>query len=130
MLQHLNAWPDKPCVFVLEDFEKTPISMVLQQLAGTPTVKTYIDGTKIIGWPFAILIRVNAHDLISKFDAVEKLMALDEWLESEPLPDLLEGRTAQKIEMTSLPSLAASYDNGAHDYQAIFRMTYKQKRGG
>lgn len=43
------------------------------------------------------------------------------------LPKLSGGNTAIKIEMTSTPSIAARYDNGTDDYQAIFSLSYKHK---
>lgn len=109
--------------------DKAPIAftMSMQQLAGTRILRRYIDGSFVGQWPFAVYVRMSASDTAKKFNAVSTLEDLNEWLSSEQLPDLGIGRTANKFEMTALPSIAATYDDGSVDYQAIFQLEYKQR---
>lgn len=127
VIDHLNTWPDRIVDFELEDLGKYPVSMMMQQLAGKPKEKSFVNGTKIVSWPFAVFVRVHAGSMNGKISAIGILNDLDEWLSESELPDLGDGREAQKFEMTSLPCLAGSYDNGTQDYQAVFSLTYKQE---
>ena len=126
---HLNQWPQKPCQIRLEMMDKAPIAftMSMQQLSGTRIMRRYIDGSFTGAWPFAVYVRMSASDTAKKFDAVSVLETLNQWLMTQPVPDLGTGRTATRFEMTSLPSIAATYEDGSTDYQAIFQLEYKQR---
>ena len=126
---HLNQWPQKPCQIRLEMMDKAPIAftMSMQQLSGTRILRRYIDGSFTGAWPFAVYVRMAASDTAKKFDAVSLLETLNQWLMTQPVPDLGTGRTATRFEMTSLPSIAATYEDGSTDYQAIFQLEYKQR---
>lgn len=126
---HLNQWPGKPCQIRLEMMDKAPIAftMSMQQLSGTRILRRYIDGSFTGAWPFAVYVRMAASDTAKKFDAVSLLETLNQWLMTQPVPDLGTGRTATRFEMTSLPSIAATYEDGSTDYQAIFQLEYKQR---
>ncbi len=126
---HLNQWPEKPCQIRLEMMDKAPIAftMSMQQLSGTRILRRYIDGSFTGAWPFAVYVRMAASDTAKKFDAVSLLETLNQWLMTQPVPDLGTGRTATRFEMTSLPSIAATYEDGSTDYQAIFQLEYKQR---
>lgn len=129
MYGHVNRWPDKPCQIRMETMEKSPIafSISLQQLSGTVILKKYIDGSFTGAWPFAVYVRLSGGDTAKRFDAVQILEAVAEWMRTASLPDLGSRRTAIQIEMTGLPSVAATYEDGGIDYQAIFRLIYKQR---
>lgn len=126
---HLNQWQQKPCQIRLEMMDKAPIAftMSMQQLSGTRILRRYIDGSFTGAWPFAVYVRMSASDTAKKFDAVSLLETLNQWLMTQPVPDLGTGRTATRFEMTSLPSIAATYEDGSTDYQAIFQLEYKQR---
>ena len=124
MLNHLNCWPSKPAEVKLEAFEKNSPSMILQQLSGAVKVREYINGSYVGSWPFAVYIRVSGEDTSSKLDAAGTLLNLSDWLSSSS-PDIGANRTVNKIEMTSLPSIAERHENGEEDYQAIFVLEYK-----
>ena len=130
ILNHLNAWPDKSCNIRLETMDKAPIvfSMSMQQLSGTRVLKSYINGSFIGAWPFAVYVRFGNADTAKRFDAVSYLEALGLWMGEAALPSLGESRVADSIEMTSLPAIAAQYEDGGVDYQAIVQLTYTQKR--
>lgn len=133
LIDHLNSWPDKPCEIKLEDFSKSPPSMMMQQLSGSYKLRSYINGSYTGEYPFAVYVRVEGVDTESKLDATGCLLGLAKWLnEKGPdgkrknLPVLADGRAAIKVELESLPSLAARFDDGTEDYQALFKMQYKQ----
>ena len=126
---HLNTWPEKPCAIRLEMMDKAPIAftMSMQQLSGTRVMRRYIDGSFKGVWPFAVYVRMAASDTAKKLNAVTVLETLNQWLMTQPVPQLGAGRTATQFEMASLPSIAATYEDGSVDYQAIFQLEYKQR---
>lgn len=129
---HVNRWPDKPCFCNMETLDKSFLScsMAMQQLSGTVVERKYIDGSFIGVWPFAVYVRISGRDTSKQFDAVATLEALNEWLSAEQLPSIGANRLPEKFQMTSLPSVAAEYENGSVDYQAVFSLTYRQTAGG
>lgn len=130
VLTHVNKWPDKPCRINLETLEKAPpkFSMSMQQLAGTVVTRQYIDGSFVGAWPFAMYIRFSGVDTGKRLNAVGLLSSFKDWLCNESgLPNIGDNRTAVSFEMTSLPAIASQYDDGGADYQAVFRLNYKQR---
>lgn len=131
ILEHLNTWPGKPCEIRLESMTRKPIafSMAMQQLSGTRVLRQYVDGSFVGAWPFAVYVRLGSSvDTSKRFEAVSHLESIGEWMDETPLPVLGGARIAESIEMTSLPSIAGTYEDGSVDYQAVFQLTYKQKR--
>lgn len=133
LIDHLNAWEGKPCEIKLEDFSKAPPSMMMQQLSGSYKLRSYVDGSYVGEYPFAVYVRVEGIDTATKLDATSCLLDLANWLavkspdgSMKNLPVLAGGKTAIKIELESLPSLAVKFDDGTEDYQALFKMQYKQ----
>lgn len=133
LLNHLNTWPDKPCEIKLEDFSKAPRSMMMQQLSGSYKLRSYINGSYIGEYPFAVYVRIESLDTKSKLDATGCLLELAKWFNEKNadgsrknMPVLTGDRIAIKIELASLPSLAMRYNDGTEDYQALFKMQYKQ----
>lgn len=126
---HLNQWPDKPCPIRLEIMDKAPLafSMAMQQLSGTRILRKYINGSFTGEWPFAVYVRLAGSDTAKRLDAVAILESLNDWITTADLPDIGNNRTANGFEMTALPSIAATYEDGSTDYQAIFKLEYKQK---
>lgn len=135
MKDHLNTWHKKPAPVLLEDLGKDVPSMMLQQLASAEKKTSYIDGSYIGIWSFAIYIRINAEDTASRLDATGCLNELAEWLNEKDsngtlvnLPYIDTRRTVNKIEMSTTPSIAARYEDGTEDYQAIFSLEYSVRR--
>lgn len=132
MRDHLNKWPNKPTTVLLEDLEKKYPSMMLQQLAAAEKKRTYVNGSYVAGWSFAVYVRINAEDTASRLDALACLDALYEWLKVRDsngayvnLPEIDINRVATGITMSTTPSIAARYDDGTEDYQAVFELEYK-----
>lgn len=135
MRDHLNTWEKRPVDFLLEDLGKYTPSMMIQQLAAAQKIRSYVNGSYIGSWNFAIYIRVCAEDTSSRLNASGCLEELANWLQARDdtgaytnLPIIDENRKAMKIEMTSTPSLAARYENGVEDYQALFTLEYQVRR--
>lgn len=129
ILDHINAWNEKPCAIRLEEMTKKPttFSMVLQQLSGTVIERKYVDGSFIGAFPFAVYIRFPAADTAKHVQASGYFQQLEAYLRSTALPDIGQNRTATTIDMTTLPSVAGIYEDGSADYQAVFRLQYKQR---
>ena len=129
MKDHLNTWDRKPVIIHLEAFDKNPTSMMMQQLSGAFKKRSYINGSYVGSWPFAVYIRISGKDTANRLDATGTLDGLNEWLTTTELPSLGDNRMAVKIEMASLPSIAARHDNGSEDYQAIYELEYYYQGG-
>ena len=132
MLDHLNSWPVKPAQFILDDFEKDPPSLMLQQLAAAKVARRYVNGSYIGNWTFAVEIRVSGEDTASRLSATTCLNDLAAWLVQKDrdgnysnFPVIDQCRKVTDIEMTTAPSIAARYDSGVSDYQAVFTLEYK-----
>lgn len=132
---HLNRWSKKPAEILLEDLGKKVPSMMLQQLASAEKKRSYIDGTYIGIWSFAVYIRVDGEDTASRLSAVDCLQEMADWLTAKDsggnflyLPDLGEKKAATQVFMVNSPSIAGRYDNGIEDYQAVFQLEYRTRR--
>jgi hypothetical protein len=128
MLKHLNTWTAKPCDIRLDMLERTATAMKLQPLSGTVVTKRYINGTCIGDWPFAVYVRIQKADTATRANAIKWLYDLGQWLSAQANPDIGLTRTAQKIEITSLPSIATINEDGSEEYQAVYTMEYKQTK--
>ena len=135
MRDHLNSWQRKPATFLLEDLGKNVPSLMIQQLAAAEQKKAYVNGSYIAVWNFAVYMRVSGEDTASRLDAIACLNDLADWLmETDAdgnfvrLPFIDDNRRPTNIEMTSTPSIAARYDGGIEDYQAVFSLEYKARR--
>lgn len=132
MLDHLNSWDKKPATFILDDFDKDPPSLMLQQLAAAMVVRSYINGSYIGKWMFSVEMRVSGEDTASRLSATTCLIDLAEWLTQKNqdgaysnFPEIDQCRAVTSIEMTTAPAIATRYDSGVSDYQAIFTLEYK-----
>lgn len=129
MRKFLNTWPDKPKNFTIEQLDTEPPAIMFQPLSGTRVVRTYVDGTMICAWPFSVCYRVNQTDTAVKLSAYDLLESLAVWITDGRLPDLQGSRSALKIEQASTPSQIAIYSDGTEDYQAMFTLEYKERKG-
>jgi hypothetical protein len=125
LLDHLNAWPDKPCEILYDKFEKDPPTMRMQQLTGTVVERKYVNGSFIGLYPFALALRIGGQDTEERLNASDTLNSLMGWLDANP-PDLGESRTFYKFEATT-PSQNAVYEDGSEDYGVTVTMRYYEK---
>ena len=109
MLQHVNAWPDKPAQIQLK-LDKEAVSMMMQPLSGVKELRKYVNGSFRGQWPFALYIRVSGEDTESRLDAMRVLNDAAYWLETSPMPVIDESITAEKID-SDLPSMSAQFEN-------------------
>ncbi|MEG2621412.1 MAG: hypothetical protein RSC06_00805 [Clostridia bacterium] len=128
MLDFINAWPNKPAAFSLESIGKAAPAAMLLQLASSGRLRTYVNGSYIGVWGFAVYLRLNKADTSEKLDALDLYDDVLTYFEESELPVLEEGMTANKIELRTTPSLAALYDNGTEDYQATYQLIYTVKK--
>lgn len=132
----LNAWPQKPVSEIyFEDLGRDAPSMMFQQLSAAEKKREYVNGSYVGALSFAVYIRIDANDTASRIDAVSTLQQLADWLQEKDengeaihLPVLDASKKAIKFEMSSTPSIAARYDDGNEDYQAVFSFEYKALR--
>jgi len=130
---HINEnWKQKPAKIVLGDFAQSPPSLMLQELAHAEVVRPYINGSYIGQWSFAVYMRINAEDSAARLSASTALNELAEWFRMKDasgaflnLPVIDRYRTATKIDMSTTPALAAQFDGGIEDYQAVYQLEYK-----
>lgn len=135
MRDHLNSWPEKPATFLLEDLGKNVPSLMLQQLSAAQQKKVYVNGSYIAVWSFAVYMRMSGEDTASRLDAIACLNDLADWLTETGddgnfvrLPYIDDNRRPTSIELMTTPSIAARYDGGIEDYQAVFSLEYKVRR--
>ncbi|MEG1892101.1 MAG: hypothetical protein RR301_11815 [Clostridia bacterium] len=128
VLAYLNAWGEKPCEISFELAVRKGISMKMQPLSATVIKKKYITGSFVGDWPFAVYVRINKGDTASRASAMRTLDDLGRWISTQPLPNIGVNRTANKVEITGLPSIAVNNDDGSEEYQALYCMEYKQSK--
>ncbi len=132
MRDHLNTWPDKPSNILLEDFGRETPAIMLQQLAAAEKKRSYVNGSYIGAWTFAVYVKVSANDTATRLNALKCLEDMYNWLDVRDdgnvytnLPTIDQNRTATQIIMPNAPSIAAKYENGDEEYQAIMELEYK-----
>lgn len=128
VLAYLNTWREKPCEISFELAVRKSISMKMQPLSATVIKKKYITGSFVGDWPFAIYVRINKGDTASRANAMRTLDELGRWISTQHLPSIGANRTANKVEITGLPSIAVANEDGSEEYQALYCMEYKQTK--
>lgn len=134
MLDFLNSWPERPVRFFLDELNEEKESLMLQPLASAQKSRTYVNGSYMGQWSFAVYYRIKNSDTRDKINARKTLELLNEWLCEKysngafvNLPVLTGKNIATEITLESTPSLAERLDNGVEDYQAIFNLSYYHK---
>lgn len=130
---HINEhWDNKPTQLVIGDFAQSPPSLMLQEVAHAEVTRPYIDGSYVGQWSFSVYFRINAEDTAARLSATAALTELADWFRAKDisgafvnLPVIDDNRTATKIEMSTTPALAAQFDGGVEDYQAVYQLEYK-----
>lgn len=126
MLAHLNKWHEKPCDIGLDMLVRKGFAMKMQPLSATVIKKKYVNGSFVGDWPFAVYVRIQKNDTGSRIKAARTLDDLGKWLTAQEVPEIGMNRTANKVEITGLPSIATINEDGSEEYQAVYCMEYKQ----
>lgn len=114
-----------------EKHEKSPPSMMLQQLTGEKKIKEYTCGNYDAALPFALYVKIDGSDSKSRIDAIGLLNNIGEYFEQQEEEQkfpLMCGNVVHEIKMTAIPALMEREENGHEDYQAIFRLEYEVKK--
>lgn len=90
-------------------------------LASGGSVKSYVDGSKVVSVPFEIRVRCDGRSVGDRMRALDLFIAISQLLAHEP-PEEYE------ITVTSMPSKSAIYENGEEEYRGSYVMRYKQDR--
>lgn len=94
----------------------------MQTLAGDPRVRSYLDGSYIGRYRFALYVRQSADDSGGRLDAMAAIEAMAEAADGAAY-DLPDGYDFHRIEQDSLPR-AVSAEDGFDDYQVTFSVQY------
>lgn len=107
-----------------------PTQYAVIPLAGTKIVESYINGSSLRVFPFAVQSMESTADDLERLDNNGFFETFSDWLESQTaaglLPTLSAGKTPELIEATGWGFL---YEIGVSDtgiYQVQCRLVYKQ----
>ncbi len=96
--------------------------MSLQAVSAKPIVYRYTDGSSLRQFLFVISSKEEAFPVVAADEFYENVTA---WLESH-LPELTDGKVAQKIEVTKTAAVAERDYTGLR-YELTCRLVYYQK---
>lgn len=107
-----------------------PGQFSISPLPGDRTIDEYIDGTKLMVYPFAIESVENADDDPERADTNQFYESLADWLEEQTLarnlPDLPSGKTAEEIKASTWGYLNEFGESGTETYLIQCELIYKQ----
>ena len=129
LLLMLNSWADRPADAGFEAYLAGETGMKLHMLADGKICREYTDGGYIASVPFAVYVRIRSADSADSLDSMHRLFALAEWLRERPMPELSGGCEILEVQLTALPALYGSRDDGYEEYGAEFRIVCKVKNG-
>ena len=129
VLEHLNTWQGRPAPFRMVLDANRPVAASMQPLAGANRLRSYVDGSYRGQFPFALMLSIDGQDTAAHLDGIRSLYDAAAWLESACQLPIAQGIVADRFVLTSAPSLAARYEDGAETYQAVFRLEYLKTAG-
>jgi hypothetical protein len=110
--------------------EPTDYSIV--PLQGTKILESYLNGTKIMKYSFALETMESTADDLTRLQNLGFYEAFSDWLDSQTkskeLPILGEGQTAQKIEAVTGGCLMETSTSETGRYQIICDLEYRQEK--
>lgn len=90
-------------------------------------VKRYLDGSSVRQFAFVLATRTYYGETVrQQIDNLAFFEGFEAWLARQPLPDLGEGRTARKLEVTT-SGYAFAQETDTARYQIQLKLTYFQK---
>lgn len=121
----LSAFPGLPVDIVRPEPMLIPgqSGMELTVLQGNIT-RRYITGGYEAEFQFGVIYRVQPKSPDARLNAVEDLNALGHYCVNTK-PNLGNGISVLKCEVTSQGALFATYDNNDEDYQILMKLTYE-----
>jgi hypothetical protein len=114
----------------VEYLGNTPTEYALLPLAGSRTIVTYINGKRLMEYPFAFRSMESTADDLARLENNGFYEAFAEWLDEQTndgdLPNLPEGKTAEAIEALGWGYLYEQGDSETGVYQVQCRLIYEQ----
>jgi hypothetical protein len=124
-----NGLEDDAGLFI-ELLGALPTQYALVPLPGPKIIETYIDGSSLRQYQFALQSMESTADDPARIANNEFYEAFADWLESQTeagtLPSLGTGKTAESIEALGQPILFQLGDSGTGIYQLQCRLVYQQ----
>ena len=115
---------------LVDNVGNSPTQYGIFPLPGARIVESYIDGSSLRQFPFALQSIEYIADDAARIRAAEFYEALADWLESQTeagvLPTLDAGKTAETIEALQSGFLFEFGESGVGLYQIQCRLTYTQ----
>lgn len=115
---------------LIDTVSNVPTQYGLFVLPGNPIVESYVDGSSLRQFQFALQSVEYLSDDAARQAAIEFYETFAEWLEDQSnagvLPTLAAGKTAESIEATQSGFLFEFGESGTGVYQIQCRMTYTQ----
>jgi hypothetical protein len=110
-----------------------PIEYAIIPLTGGRVVEEYINGTRIMSYPFAFQSMESTADDLARLESAGFYEAFADWLDTQTdagdLPTLPEGKTAEEIEALGWGYLYEEGDSQTGIYQIQCELIYKQEIG-
>lgn len=107
-----------------------PIEYAILPLTGSRVVEEYINGTRIMSYPFAFQSMESTADDLARLESAGFYEAFADWLDSQTdagsLPELPTGKTAEEILALGWGYLYEEGDSQTGIYQIQCELLYKQ----
>ena len=121
---------DDDAGFLIDVLNATPTQYALVPLPGVKIIESYLDGSSLRQYPFALQSMDSIADDAARIQVNEFYEAFSDWLESqseaEILPTMDSGKTPESIEAIGQPVLFQFGESGTGIYQLQCRLVYKQ----
>jgi hypothetical protein len=99
-------------------------------LTGTRVVEEYINGTKVMSYPFAFQSMESTADDLARLESAGFYEAFADWLDSQTdagsLPELPAGKTAEEIQALGWGYLYEEGESQTGIHQIQCELIYKQ----
>lgn len=108
-----------------------PIEYAILPLPGGRVVEEYINGSKLMSYPFAFQSMESTADDLARLESAGFYEAFADWLDSQTeagdLPELPTGKTAEEIQALGWGYLYQEGDSQTGIYQIQCEILYKQE---
>jgi hypothetical protein len=115
----------------IQSLGTTPIEYAILPLTGGRVIEEYINGTKLMSYPFAIQSMESTADDLARLESAGFYEALADWLDSQTdageLPELPSGKTAEEIQALGWGYLYEEGESQTGIYQIQCELIYEQE---